>query len=85
MLEATARLVATQTDADATGTPEPDPMDNAEMDVPALTHPEWQNDIRIIANTGNDNPLLVRDSLIFIIRIENDMAHICPTNWTPNL
>ena len=45
MLEATARLVTTQSDADATGTPELNPVANMEMDVPTLTHPEWQNDI----------------------------------------
>ena len=82
MLEATASLVARQHAVNTMRTPEPtgkapggqNLAANAETYVPTLTHPEWQNDIRMIASAGEDNPLLIRDFLTFLIRIENDMA-----------
>ena len=82
MLEATASLVTRQHAVNTMRTPEPtgkapggqDLAANAETYVPTLTLPEWQNDIRMIASAGEDNPLLIRDSLAFLIHIENDMA-----------
>ena len=50
------------------------PAANSDAYLPTLTRPEWQNDIQMIANIGEDNPLLVRDSLTFLIRIEDDMT-----------
>jgi hypothetical protein len=47
---------------------------NADAYLPTPTHPEWQNDIRMIASIGEGNPLLVRDSLTFLIRIDEDIT-----------